>query len=118
VTDITNPVDVIDPTNVKVVFNEQGDGVWASRSPIPYPKGSLDFTYFKTVGVAAFSPKTLQYFHDIPMTLLESIEDLDMYRFLEYGKKVHFRKTSAHSISVDTPKDLEEVRLYLSTKER
>ncbi|MEE1154919.1 MAG: NTP transferase domain-containing protein, partial [Acutalibacteraceae bacterium] len=37
ITTIENPVEVVDPTNIKAVANAQGDAMWASRSPIPYP---------------------------------------------------------------------------------
>lgn len=38
ITTIENPVEVVDPTNIKAVVNAKGDAMWASRSPIPYPK--------------------------------------------------------------------------------
>ena len=47
ITTIKNPVEVVDPTNIKAVVNEKGDALWASRNPIPYPKGNMDFSYKK-----------------------------------------------------------------------
>jgi len=44
---LTNPTDVIDFSNQKVVTNSKRETLLISRSPIPYPKGTLDFEYEK-----------------------------------------------------------------------
>ena len=35
---------------------------------------------------------------------------MDLYRFLENGKKVKLKEIECSTLSVDTPKDLEHVR--------
>ena len=110
-TRIKNPVEVVDPTNIKAVVNAKGEAMWASRSPIPYPKGSMEFEYKKLVGIAAFSKKALEFYHSTPRSRLEEAEELDLYRFLENGKKVKLKEIDCSTLSVDTPKDLEHVRL-------
>ncbi|MBE6649574.1 MAG: 3-deoxy-manno-octulosonate cytidylyltransferase [Ruminococcaceae bacterium] len=114
ITTISNPVEVVDPTNIKAVANAQGDAMWASRSPIPYPKGNMEFEYKKIVGVAAFSKKALQFYVDTPRSQVEFTEELDLYRFLENGKKVKLKEIECHTLSVDTPKDLERVRVVMA----
>ena len=116
ITTITNPVEVVDPTNIKAVVNAQGDAMWASRSPIPYPKGNMEFEYKKIVGIAAFSKKALQFYVDTPRSQVEFTEELDLYRFLENGKKVKLKEIECHTLSVDTPKDLEKVRAVMAEK--
>lgn len=116
ITTISNPVEVVDPTNIKAVANAQGDAMWASRSPIPYPKGNMEFEYKKIVGVAAFSKKALQFYVDTPRSQVEFTEELDLYRFLENGKKVKLKEIECHTLSVDTPKDLEKVRAVMAEK--
>ncbi len=116
ITTISNPVEVVDPTNIKAVVNAQGDAMWASRSPIPYPKGNMDFEYKKIVGIAAFSKKALQFYVDTPRSQVEFTEELDLYRFLENGKKVKLKEIECHTLSVDTPKDLERVRAFMAEK--
>ena len=116
ITTIENPVEVVDPTNIKAVANAQGDAMWASRSPIPYPKGNMQFTYKKIVGIAAFSKKALQFYVDTPRSQVEYTEELDLYRFLENGKKVKLKEIECHTLSVDTPKDLEKVREVMAEK--
>ena len=116
ITTITNPVEVVDPTNIKAVANAKGDAMWASRSPIPYPKGNMQFEYKKIVGIAAFSKKALQFYVDTPRSQVECTEELDLYRFLENGKKVKLKEIECHTLSVDTPKDLEKVREVIQKK--
>ena len=116
ITTIENPVEVVDPTNIKAVANAQGDAMWASRSPIPYPKGNMQFQYKKIVGIAAFSKKALQFYVDTPRSQVEYTEELDLYRFLENGKKVKLKEIECHTLSVDTPKDLEKVREVMAEK--
>ncbi len=113
-TRIKNPVEVIDPTNIKAVVNSKGEAMWASRSPIPFPKGSMEFEYKKLVGIAAFSKKALAFYHFTPRSRLEEAEELDLYRFLENGKKVKLKEIDCSTLSVDTPKDLEHVRLIVA----
>ena len=116
ITTIENPVEAVDPTNIKAVANAQGDAMWASRSPIPYPKGNMQFKYKKIVGIAAFSKKALQFYVDTPRSEVECTEELDLYRFLENGKKVKLKEIECHTLSVDTPKDLEKVREVMAEK--
>lgn len=115
-TKVKNPVELADPANIKAVVNAKGDAMWASRSAIPYPKGTIDFDYKKLVGIAAFSKKALEFYHTTPRSRLEEIEELDLYRFLENGKKVKLKEIDCSTLSVDTPKDLEHVRRIIEER--
>ncbi len=106
ITKIKNPVEVIDPSNIKVVANERGEALWASRNPIPFPKGDMNFDYKKIVGVAAFSKDALQYYVNTPRSKVEMAEELDLYRFLCNHKIVKLKEIECDTLSVDTPKDL------------
>lgn len=108
-TDFKDPVQVVDPTNLKVVTKENGECLFISRSPIPFPKGSVEFTYNKFVGVAAFSKKALDFYHNTKRGPIETIEENDSFRFIENGIKCIYIKVDCSNVSVDTPKDLEEV---------
>ena len=81
-----------------------------SRTPIPYPKGTLDIIYKKYVGVECFNKKALDFFVNMPIGDLEKAEDIDHLRFLENGVQLYFIEVESESLSVDTPKDLEYVR--------
>lgn len=111
---MTHPADVVDFSNQKVVTNADREILMISRSPIPYPKGTLDFEYEKVTGIQLYSRKALQFYHETPKSALELAEENDMMRFIEHGHKVHAIKSPYKTVSVDTPKDLDLVRRTLS----
>lgn len=115
--EMTDPIDVMDPSNIKVVFNEKYEALYMSRTPIPYPYGTLDFTYYKHVGVLGYNKKMLEFYQNSEPGYFEKIESIDTLRFLDYGKKLQFFKVNIEkSLSVDTPKDLEKVKKIMHLK--
>lgn len=105
-----DPIDVMDASNIKVVFNEKKEALYMSRTPIPYPYGALDFTYFKHIGVLGYNKKMLEFYQNSEPGYFERIESIDTLRFLDYGKKLQFFIADIEkSLSVDTPKDLDKV---------
>ena len=107
---------VIDPANIKIVLNEKQRCVYMSRTAIPFPKGTLDFEYNKYVGIECFNKKALDFFVSVEMGKLEKIEDIDHIRFLENNVPLYFTEVDSESISVDTKKDLEYVRIQIKEK--
>ncbi len=107
---LTDPAETIDSGNIKVVIGENDLGMYCSRTPIPYPKGTLLFDYYKTVGIECFNKKALDFFVNTKMGKIEKVEDIDYIRFLENGIKIRFKEITSYSLSVDTEKDLEKVR--------
>lgn len=115
-TTISDPVQAMDPTNLKIVTNENGDGVYISRAPIPFPKGSMEFKYKKHVGVYAFDKEALDMYHNTERGQLERIEDIDLLRYIEHGVPINFIDKDCDTLSVDTKKDLEKIVNYLKQK--
>ena len=113
---MTHPADVIDFSNQKVVTNAAREVLMISRSPIPYPKGTLDFEYEKVTGIQLYSRQALDFYHRTPKSALEKAEENDMMRFIENGHTVHAIQSPYKTVSVDTPKDLELVRSVLQKK--
>lgn len=111
-TDFTNPVEVVDATNLKIVTAADDRCLFISRSPIPYPKGSLDVVYHKFVGVGAFTRKALDYYHNTPRGPIEKVEENDSFRFIENHKPIYYYNCHCKSLSVDTRKDIEGVEAY------
>lgn len=107
---IDNPAEVVDFTISKVIVNSKNELIWTSRSPIPYPKGSLDFKYKKLLGIQAFNKDALDFYVTTERSQTELAEECDLYRFIENGIKVKVVEFDCVSMSVDTPKDLEYVR--------
>lgn len=107
---LSDPAEVIDSANIKLVVSDRGKCIYMSRVPVPYPKGTLNVTYKKYVGVECFNKKALDFFANTAMGSVEKIEDIDHLRFLENGIEMRFSLVESDSISVDTPKDLDFVR--------
>lgn len=108
--ELTDPVETIDGGNIKIITKTNGDAIYMSRMPIPFPKSSLLFKYKKYVGIEVFTKSALDFFTEMPIGILEKIEDIDHLRFIENGKILNFVQVESDSISVDTLKDLEKVK--------
>lgn len=113
---ITKASEVVDFSNQKCVTNSKREVLFISRSPIPYPKGTLDFEYEKVTGIQLFSKKALEFYNQTPKSMLETAEENDLMRFIENGIKVTAIRSDYRTVSVDTPKDLELVRTIISGK--
>lgn len=113
---LRDPIDAYDSSKIKIATDMAGYGLYMARSPIPFPKGRSDFQLKKFVGIQCFTKKALQFAADTSRGYLESIEDIDEFRFLENGHKIKFILTEATTLSVDTRKDLEKVRMIIQDK--
>ena len=118
-TEITNPVELINNTVPKVITNKDNIGIFLTRAPAPYPKGSLEYNFYKQVCVYGFKPEALNFFVDYGKKngkgKVEAIEDIEILRFIENGYKVKYIEVETKSIAVDTPKDLEKVNRIITT---
>ena len=110
---LKDPAEAIDPANIKIVISHNDTGIYMSRTPVPFPKGTLMFSYYKYVGIECFSKSALDFFVNTPQGVVEKIEDIDHLRFIEHSKALRFIEVDSESLSVDTYKDLEKVRLLM-----
>jgi 3-deoxy-manno-octulosonate cytidylyltransferase (CMP-KDO synthetase) len=115
-TKIVKPVEVFDVARIKIATDKDNNAMYMARSPIPYPKASSDFDYMKFIGIQCFSRSALLFCGETPRGKIESIEDIDEYRFMENGKKIKMIEIEAETLSVDTPKDLEKVRKIIEQR--
>ena len=113
---LRDPIDAYDSSKIKVATDMMGYGLYMARSPIPYPKARSDFELKKFVGIQCFSKRALNFAKKTPRGYLESIEDIDEFRFLENGHKIKFILTEATTLSVDVTKDLEKVRKIMARR--
>lgn len=114
-TEYTNPVDVVNGTTPKVVNDRFGNIMLFSRAPIPYPKASLDYKYYKPLGIYGFRPEILSLYPSLERGSIEKIEDIELLRLLENGIKIKIKEVKSYTIAVDTEKDLERVRHFISS---
>ncbi len=107
-TEITNPKDV------KVTFNNRGDALYFSRSPIPCGRDAGQrFEVYKHLGLYAYTRKFLEQFRSLPSGPLEKIEKLEQLRVLEHGFRIRVVVTEFDSPEVDIPEDIERVEQIL-----
>lgn len=117
ITKMKNPVEVNDPSNIKVVYDCDYNALYMSRTAIPYPSKTLNYDYYKHVGIIGFNKKMLDFYAASEPGHFESIEGIDTLRFIDYSKTLRFIPVeNCFSLSVDTEKDLEKVRLIISEK--
>jgi 3-deoxy-manno-octulosonate cytidylyltransferase (CMP-KDO synthetase) len=72
----------------KVVTNNYDELIYMSRYPIPYKKTNHQPTYYKELGMHAYTKRGLDYFYGHYQGDLEKVEGLEFLRFLEHGMKV------------------------------
>lgn len=104
------------PNAVKVVLANNGDALYFSRSPIPYPRDPAAATYLKHVGVYAYRRHVLQKFASLPLPMLEEAEKLEQLRLLSAGYRIRTFEVAPTGPGVDTPACLERVRAILENK--
>lgn len=112
-TKINDPVDVVNFTVPKVITNSENIGVYLTRSTAPYPKGRIDYSYYKQVCVYGFKPEALDFYCKSPRGKVESIEDIEILRFIENGYRVQYIEVNSNTIAVDTQNDLAKVNKYI-----
>lgn len=119
-TKINDPVDAVNPTVPKVITNKDGIGIYLSRAMAPFPKGSINYSYYKQVCVYGFTPQALEFYCEYGKKYgkakIEEIEDIEILRFIENGYRVQYIEVDSDTVAVDTPKDLEKVRAIFKEK--
>jgi len=117
---IDNPVDAVNFTVPKVIVNKDNIGIYLTRSTAPYPKGSINYKYYKQVCVYGFKPEALKFYCEYGKKYgkarIEEIEDIELLRFIESGYKVQFVEVISDSVAVDTQNDLEKVNELMKNK--
>jgi len=99
------------PNTPKVVFDNDYNLIYMSRSAIPSNKKKEFIKAWRQVCIYSFSYKSLKDYTSVKKkTTIESIEDLESIRFLELGYKIKMLKMSDKSVAVDTKEDLLKVR--------
>jgi 3-deoxy-manno-octulosonate cytidylyltransferase (CMP-KDO synthetase) len=115
---------------VKVVVTDEGNALYFSRSPIPFPReASLRYDgdpgraidsepelmsiFRKHTGLYVYRREYLLEFTKLPPTWLEQTEMLEQLRALENGAKIKVVEAAAPSIGVDTQDDLDRVRAIM-----
>ncbi|MHB9023400.1 MAG: 3-deoxy-manno-octulosonate cytidylyltransferase [Armatimonadota bacterium] len=113
---LTEMARVWDANIVKVVTDLQGFALYFSRAPIPARRGESESLPWKRhLGLYGYRREFLLQFTQLSPTPLETLEQLEQLRALEHGFRIKMIERPAdHSIGVDTPDDLERVKMALA----
>jgi 3-deoxy-manno-octulosonate cytidylyltransferase (CMP-KDO synthetase) len=120
--------DMMSPSVVKVVTDARGNALYFSRSPIPFVRdgGPPDARAAaeralalglarQHVGLYAYRRDALLRFAGLPRSPLEEAEGLEQLRALAAGMTIRVvPREGENGRAVDTPADLEQVRLLLA----
>ena len=103
------------PNAVKVVLGQNGDALYFSRSPIPYPRSTPRVPVYEHIGIYGYRSGFLKRYAELPMTPLAETESLEQLKILEHGYRLRVAVTRCGGAgpSVDTAEDLEAVRRML-----
>lgn len=111
ITEVKSGAQLLHSSNIKVVFDSRFRALYMSRLPVPYPFSSIEFSYYKHVGIIGYNKKMLDFYKNSTPGRLEQIEGIDTMRFLDYGKYLQFIPVEkGDSLSVDTREDLQWIR--------
>lgn len=113
---LTDPEQVKEPSVVKVVTAGNGDALYFSRAPIPFPRDEAQAVYWKHIGLYGYRKEFLLKYVTLPRSELELTESLEQLRVLANGYRIRVVEVEQDSVGVDTPEDLERVRGLLAEK--
>lgn len=106
---------LLDANAVKVVLAGNGDALYFSRAPVPWPRDAFardrsvmpEGRWLRHIGIYGYRASALQAFANLPMGSLEQTESLEQLRALEAGWRIAVRLApSTFPPGVDTPDDL------------
>jgi 3-deoxy-manno-octulosonate cytidylyltransferase (CMP-KDO synthetase) len=108
---IDDPADLVAPSVVKVVVDENGYALYFTRAAVPFvrPEQAAP-TAWRHLGLYAYRRAFLISFATWRQTPLEKAEGLEQLRALERGYKIRTVETTTETIGVDTPEELERAR--------
>ena len=111
-TPIRHASDIMDPNVVKTVLDFDSNGLYFSRSPIPWVRDTqqkIHVKYWKHLGLYVFQRDALLEYPTLPQGELEKIEQLEQLRWLENGWKIRVAEVEHDAVSVDVPEDVARV---------
>ena len=128
---LATPIDdietLLDPNAVKVVRAANGDALYFSRAPLPWPRDAFARDdrrmpggghWLRHIGIYGYRAGMLRAFAALPPGMLERIESLEQLRALEAGWRIAVALApSPFPPGVDTPEDLERAERIHQAKE-
>ena len=120
---LDNWAEFVNPNVVKVVLDSKGFALYFSRAPIPHlrdPKSAAELPSpapLRHIGIYGYRAGFLRLFPTLTQAPLEAIEALEQLRAMWHGHRIAVHVAEhAPGAGVDTPEDLERVRLFFTHK--
>ena len=105
-----------DPNKVKAIIALNGKALYFTRAAAPFLReGGTESGMYLHWGIYAYTPETLDMLVSFSESPLEKCEKLEQLRALENGIDIFVYKTEEHTIGIDTPEDLKEVKKLMNT---
>ena len=115
---ISDPADVLNPNNVKVVLGDHGQALYFSRSPLPFRRREEPgLPTWKHLGLYGYRREALKRWTELPPHPLERAESLEQLRALAAGMAMAVLPAVGDSIGVDTPEDAVNVEKLVRQSE-
>ena len=121
---ITDAQTLFDPNVVKLVRATNGDALYFSRAPLPWPRDAFandrstlpaGDAWLRHIGIYGYRAGFLKQFASLLPGRLERIESLEQLRVLEAGFRISVGITPApFPAGIDTPEDLARAERYLA----
>ena len=119
---------LFDPNAVKVVRAANGDALYFSRAPVPWPRDAFATDrsrlpeggeWLRHIGIYAYRAGFLRRFAAMPPGRLERVESLEQLRVLEAGHRIAVALSpEPFPPGVDTPEDLARAEARLASSGR
>ncbi len=113
---LSDPTDLDNPNTMKVVLDAKNNGMYFSRSAIPFVRGAersewlKHHFFYKHIGIYGYRKDVLLQLTKLIPGKLEIAESLEQLRWLENGYKIRTAFTEMETISIDTPEDLGKLK--------
>ncbi len=114
--------ELANPNIVKVVLDAAGRALYFSRAPIPWwrdgrgPAVSPSLAPLRHIGLYGYRAGFLRRFPTLAQAPVEQVEALEQLRVLWHGERIAVHVTTHDpGPGVDTPEDLQRVRLLFAT---
>ena len=118
--------DIFNPNAVKVVLDQNDYALYFSRAPIPWdrdgfaqapPQVSGRQTYYRHIGMYAYTAAFLKRYCAWGPSTLETIESLEQLRILWYCERIKVKIVeTVPQAGVDTPEDVLRVERFLTSQ--
>lgn len=121
---VADAATLFDPNVVKLVRAGNGDALYFSRAPLPWPRDAFAADrsrlpagghWLRHIGIYGYRAGFLKRYAALPPTPLECVESLEQLRALEHGYRIAVAMTpEPFPPGVDTPEDLDRAARRLA----